>query len=445
MSRSPDRLTDWLHLRRRGSNLRCRPIAWDECREWVLRRGELVRSGGGFFTIRGFHIDSAHRSWNGREEPLIDQPEIGILGFLGRRTSDSATEILVHAKTEPGNTLGTQLAPTVQATISNYTRVHGGRPTPHLEQFLDPEPSTVSVDVEQSEQGTVFLGKYNRNVLLIDALTPVEVDTPSLKWFPVGELLEMLGTDFAVNTDARSVLCCSDWRDLVSGATPFARWRGSGSFGEMLFLSYSQPSTDQLQPPVSAWLAGLWTRPHFDLHPLALDQLAGWSLTPSGLQSDTTGSFLRLYDIEVDDREVPHWQQPLVGDQDANRVVLLCQERRGVLQFLVRAACEPGFSEGVQLGPTAQSHDRRAPGVPLVSFALEAGHVVLSVNQSEEGGRLFQTESRYEIRLIADDELAPPDETARWLTLGDLHRLARSRGLLTNELRSAISLLLMKL
>ena len=48
----------------------------------------------------------------------------------------------------------------------------------------------------------------------------------------------------------------------------------------------------------------------------------------------------------------------------------------------------------------------------------------------------------YAVRILAEDENPPLDAGALWLTLGDLHALALARGFLTNELRSAISLLL---
>ena len=85
---------------------------------------------------------------------MIDQPELGWLGFVVR-TAGAGVEWLVQAKTEPGNVHGTQLAPTLQATRSNFTRVHGGRPTRFLDLFRAGD--AVLSDGPHSEQGSAFL------------------------------------------------------------------------------------------------------------------------------------------------------------------------------------------------------------------------------------------------------------------------------------------------
>ena len=72
--------------------------------------------------------------------------------------------VLVQAKVEPGNIGYAQLAPTVQATQSNYERVHGSQETPFLDWFLGQRQDAVLDDCLQSEQGSRFLGKFNRNM-----------------------------------------------------------------------------------------------------------------------------------------------------------------------------------------------------------------------------------------------------------------------------------------
>lgn len=436
-------LVRWLGERREAVAAFTRPIGWHDSDEWQSRNGTMARRAGGFFTIRGFRVESDDPSWSGQELPMIDQPEVGILGFLTRTVPGGDTEILVQAKTEPGNISLTQIGSTVQATVSNYSQVHGGNATPYLGLFRSRIGGGRSVDVEQSEQGTVFLGKYNRNVLIRLSSGAPEPEGGSFAWHPAADLLDALGTDYAVNTDARSVLVCSQWEHLLSGRPPFAQ-HASGSFGGMLGDSYHAAGVPAETAGVTEWLAGMRSASHFDLEPVPLEALQGWTLDVEGLRSDDTGRFVRLFDVSADDREVPHWQQPLVGSTVLNRVVLACRQHRDGLQFLVRMSPEPGFGEGVQLGPTAQSA-LALPSGPLNEFALDAGRTVLTVDQSEEGGRFYRTVNRYEIRLIDEGEEPPPDEGARWLTLGSLHRLARMRGYLTNEMRSAMSLLLTQL
>ena len=57
--------------------------------------------------------------------------EIGILGII----KISKIINILQAKVEPGNINKIQISPTVQATRSNYSRVHGGKTIPFLNYF----------------------------------------------------------------------------------------------------------------------------------------------------------------------------------------------------------------------------------------------------------------------------------------------------------------------
>ena len=134
------------------------------------------------------------------------------------------------------------LAPTVQATRSKYLRVHGGRPTMHLDHFTSPDRRELSSSL-QSEQGSRFLGKYNRNVTVKvgDDVEPSD----DLQWFHFTSVQRALLTDFAVNTDARSTLVTTPWECLVPGRLPFDSTGESSPLRRLLAASFcadSEPS-----------------------------------------------------------------------------------------------------------------------------------------------------------------------------------------------------------
>ena len=56
--------------------------------------------------------------------------------------------------------------PTLQATRSNYTRVHKGRSPLYLEYFTGEKKVEILVDQLQSEQGARFYQKRNRNIIV---------------------------------------------------------------------------------------------------------------------------------------------------------------------------------------------------------------------------------------------------------------------------------------
>lgn len=69
------------------------------------------------------------------DQPIINQPEIGFLGFIVKKIQ-GVYHFLMQAKIEPGNLNVVQLSPTLQATRSNYTRVHKGAIPKYLEYFI---------------------------------------------------------------------------------------------------------------------------------------------------------------------------------------------------------------------------------------------------------------------------------------------------------------------
>ncbi|NEE37596.1 NDP-hexose 2,3-dehydratase, partial [Streptomyces sp. SID7982] len=166
--------------------------------------GNLVHRTGRFFTVRGLRVSMGEHpdrtSWH---QPIIDQPEVGILGILAREI-DGVLHFLMQAKMEPGNPGLVQISPTVQATYSNYTKIHQGADVRYLEYFTDSSRGRVLSDVLQSEHGTWFHHKRNRN-MVVEVTEPVP-GHEDFRWLTLGQIHELLGHDNTVNFDARSVL-----------------------------------------------------------------------------------------------------------------------------------------------------------------------------------------------------------------------------------------------
>lgn len=122
-------------------------------------------------------------------------------------------------------------------------------------------------------------------------------------------------------------------------------------------------------------------------------------------------------------------------------MVLAAQVRAGVLQFALTMAFEPGFAGRPQYGPSLQSS---APSdvAPLLKARLAAETKPrLSVLQSDEGGRFMTSRVRYRVIWLEDEPL-PAEDAMAWVSAAGLEQLCRRPGVLTNEARSAASLLL---
>jgi oxidase EvaA len=197
----------WIKKRLRAAALQSEMIPVHCIDKWRIDRatGNIGHVSGRFFSILGLTV--RHRSMQRElvwDQPIIDQPEIGILGILARKFQ-GVLHFCLQAKEEPGNIHSVQLSPTVQATHSNYTQAHGGGLPPFLDYFLDAHARQVIFAKLQSEDGGRFLFKSNRNmIVLVEEEIPVLPD--GFIWLTLRQISELLKRDNLINACARSVL-----------------------------------------------------------------------------------------------------------------------------------------------------------------------------------------------------------------------------------------------
>lgn len=428
---TPSDLLVWFDNQRRDQRMDVEEIVFANSTPWVLRDGCIQRPDGRFFRIRS----CGQTVW-------IDQAEIGLLGFVIRSTPQGDINILCHAKSEPGNTPRVQLAPTVQATKSNFQRVHGGSSTPFLDLF-DPKFTTGSLlsSSLQSEQGTKFWRKRNRN-----AVVEVSVNEPGPQhtWSAMRDFLPLLGLSGLINTDARSVLTTCHWPRLLAPGQP-------------LFSQAPEQVRDAITlVPDSANLeSALEVLAHHRLRVTPAEESI-WDTHGRSLQNFANGGRdpqLIAVGVTTDSREVTHWAQPLIRQTQKDVHTLLAQVKDGELQFLLRAAREPGLFNAIEFTTTstyaldvAQRHE--IGGLTTqVSDICRGSEALLEVEQSDEGGRFFQVLVRY--RVVLAPEMTPwpadpvlADQGYVWVGMWGLMQLCGQAGSTTNELRSATSMML---
>lgn len=185
-------------------------IGFDQLKEWYFDEGGNLRhKSGKFFSIEGINVKIIYghtiKEWN---QPIINQPEIGILGILCQKR-DGILYFLLQAKIEPGNINKIQISPTVQATRSNFTQIHGGKKPPYLEYFTDIHDRKIIVDQLQSEQGARFLKKRNRNIIIEIKENETMELLENYCWLTLGQIKNLLVQDNIINMDTRTVLSCT--------------------------------------------------------------------------------------------------------------------------------------------------------------------------------------------------------------------------------------------
>ncbi|WP_067900661.1 NDP-hexose 2,3-dehydratase family protein [Actinomadura chibensis] len=402
---------DWIGRRQRMRGYSVTRTPLSEMDGWYFRPddGDLVHRSGGFFEVQGIEVSIEGRpSWT---QPIIRQDEIGILGILTTEF-DGVPHFLLQAKMEPGNVGPLQVSPTVQATRSNYTRVHRGASVPYLEYFLEPEEGRVVFDALQSEQGSWFWGKRNRNVVVSTANdVPVK---DGFRWFSLDEMAEAIRVDNLINMDTRTAL---------SG---LARLPGAEH--------HPRHPTSHVLSRFTAAKAGR----RFTRRRLPLRSVRDWTVGGDRI-ARADGRFFEIIGVAVEagDREVARWSQPMLAPAGTGVVAFAARRFGAELHVLMELRSDAGTFDLVELGPTVMclpsnyetpSSDPVTGGPPPYLEAVLGAppeRRLVDVVHSEEGGRFYHARNRYLVVEMDDGFAERPGGGHVWVSLGQLAAFVR--------------------
>ncbi|MFE1818652.1 NDP-hexose 2,3-dehydratase family protein [Streptomyces anulatus] len=416
----------WLAERRRAHGTRIRRIPFAELDGWSFQEdtGNLVHRSGRFFTVEGMRVHDADRPGAPWEQPVMRQPEVGVLGLLAKEF-DGVLHFLAQAKMEPGNRGMLQLSPTVQATRSNYQRVHGGSGVRFLEFFTEPGRARPLTDTLQSEHGEWFLHKSNRNVVVetADEVAEDPAAEPDFRWLTLGQIGELLRLDNVVNMDTRTVLAC-----LPTTAEPL-------------------PSR-HTDAEVSSWLGAARSRSRLTAEPVRLARVRGWLRDEQAIRRTDDRHFrVVAVAVEADGREVGSWTQPLFEPCAPGVSAFLFRHFDGVPHLLAHARAEAGLPQTVEVGPTVchtpDGHGHH-PAYADVVRAAGGARVRYAAVHSEEGGRFLYAESRclfVSLDGVDDSALPTPPPDHLWITPGQLGALTGRGHQVTVQARTLLAVL----
>ena len=425
---------DWFNQAIARHRFAIEPIPFARLEKWSFdpTTGNLRHDSGKFFQVEGISVSTnfgGARHWT---QPIINQPEIGFLGLIARRMN-GVLHFLMQAKMEPGNLNTIQLSPTLQATKSNYTRVHQGRPPRYLEYFRDNPARRVLVDVLQSEQGGRFYRKRNRNIVIEVPEGQRIPESDDFIWLTLGQIQRLLRRSNVINMDARTVLSCMSFHRTADGAS-----------------AATEPRTPAVhsEDGILAWLTEMKCQYELDVQRIPLNQVLEWRRDDHRVYHPS-GNFFEVMAVrvEADNREVPAWTQPLVKPCREGLLALLVKEIGGVPHFLIQAKVEPGNFDIAEMAPTVQcltGDYRRAPPdqrPPFLDYVLAApvGRILYDAMQSEEGGRFYRDQNRNVLVRAGDDfpEELPPNYL--WISHEQMKSLIRFNNIVNVQCRCLLS------
>lgn len=404
--------------------------------------GEVLNRKRSFFSVKGMRLFE-----NGefvKEQPIIIQPEIGYLGIICKMI-DGVLNFLMQAKIEPGNVNCVQISPTIQATKSNFTRVHGGKLPTYFEYFENSGRYNVIYDQIQSEQSSRFYKKRNRNmIMLIDD----DIDIyPNFKWMTLGQIKKLMEIDNLVNMDTRTVISGIPFVNYLASVDEKQGLREYFN-DQALFNSIFRSDHAEILPQIYQKINNYKMFKDIKLVTIPLNQLIDWTVDEYGVTCKEQADFMvRYYDIEISGREVQHWIQPLFkasGEATFGLLSTVIEEKR---YFLVKLKPEIGSFDKVEIGPTIQwepthyfvNDDRIENAFRKMMKYKE--NVLVDVILSEEGGRFYHERNRNIIIKCNIGTIPKLPEEYFWVDFGTLNYLTQINNCLNIQLRNLLSLI----
>lgn len=439
---STEEIRQWIERRNREVEVKIEKIPFSEMKMWHSELdGSIHHDTGRFFSIVGIDVKTDYGTNNHWRQPIILQPEVGYLGILTKEI-DGVLYFLMQAKIEPGNVNCVQISPTLQATKSNYKRVHSGKSPNYLDFFINARPENIILDQLQSEQGARFMRKRNRNIIIkVDEDVPVLED---FRWMTLGQIKELMHYNNMVNMDTRTVLSGLKISDYI---TPLDGINGMSQLGKDMVLSSKTNHSFVSTRDHLSWLTNLKAQYDLQVNYCPILDMPGWKKTDTEIAREDQRYFKIIgVNVTISNREVSTWCQPLVQPMQQGICAFIIKKIHGVYHFLVQAKLECGNFDVFELAPTVQcltgnipSDQRLQPVFYQYVINAKKEQIIFDTIQSEEGGRFYKEQNR-NIIIEADNDF-PLDlpERFTWMTLRQIYKFLRFNNYLNIQARSLIS------
>ncbi len=437
-------LLTWIDLLKERTNVSIKETSIKDNTFWYYdeNKGEITNIKNSFFSIKGVRAyDQNVIVW---EQPLIFQSEIGYLGIICKEI-DGVLNFLMQAKIEPGNVNCVQISPTIQATKSNFTRVHGGHFPYYLELFEESDKHIIIYDQIQSEQSARFYRKRNRNIIL---LVNKDIELyPNFRWMTLGQIKQLMKIRNLVNMDTRTVI---SGIPIISLLLTMEEKNNLSSFFKDRALFESIYCSDPIEMlPILYQKINRYKMLHdTSIETLPLYKLSDWEVSEYGVVCKKKADFeIKYYDIDIMGREVQHWFQPLLKAIGNATFGLISKVSNNKRLFLVRLKPEIGTFDKIEIGPTIQwepSHSSINDNKVDRLFRKKINNknnVIIDVILSEEGGRFYHEENKNIILEIKEDELQNVPEDYIWVDFATLNYLIQINNCLNIQLRNLLALL----
>ncbi len=437
---------NWISKKNKSSNHIIEKINLKTTQNWIINfdNNRICHETGGFFSIEGIRINILKEKLYKWDQPIINQKEIGILGFLIKEFNNQIY-LLMQTKIEPGNINGVQLSPTLQATKSNYNALHKGKIPDYLEHFINLENADILSDTLQSEQGSFFFKKRNRNLIL--RLNKNISLKDGYEWISLEVFKRLLMIDNIINMDSRSVLSQLNFLQ-ISGELKFNNKFNCDE--DLIYTSlFGIGKPKYSLEDIIDFIKFFRNKYKISISKISLNKMSGWQFTNKEIKRNDN-KFFKVIGISanIPNREKEYWQQPMLQTYSTGICTLIGKVINNIFHLIVQAKLECGNIEIVELGPTIQLLDglnlnKKKDEIFCLNYQENSNQkkIIFSNYQSDEGGRFYKVINKYTL-ILADksfNEKLP--EGFIWITLNQLYALNKLDGNVNIYLRTFLSMI----
>ena len=438
----------WIQTQNEAVEISIKKAPFNKLDKWHFGKvnGNLRHETGKFFSIDGIKVNTNWGNIKEWSQPIINQPETGFLGFIVKNI-EGVLQFLVQAKIEPGNVNFVQLSPTLQATRSNYQQTHGGKKPLYLEYFQNATKEQILLDQLQSEQGARFLSKRNRNII-IKVEENIEI-YENFIWLTLSEIKSLMQLDNVVNMDVRTIISCISFGNFSSETIDIFNHLNKSEIYQEKFLRSAllKDGAHHSIEEIITFITRIKSVNDLNVKHIPLTEMKEWVVTEDEIKR-TDGKYFKIIGVEVEigNREVVKWSQPMVEPAQEGLCAFVCKELDGILHFVVQAKLECGNHDIIELAPTVQTltgdyKQTSKENLPFLDYVLKAkeSSIYFDTLQSEEGGRFYKEQNRNMIVMASDaisDELP---ENYTWMTLNQLHVFIKFNNYLNIQARNLIA------
>lgn len=428
---STSEILKWLYEKRKSVIVDITQIPINQMDKWIYdeKEGRIKHQSGKFFSIDGIRVCTNYGLKSTWDQPIINQPEIGFLGIL-TQMKNGVLHFLLQAKIEPGNINVVQLSPTLQATKSNYTRVHQGK-TPNFFEFFNGEKAvSILVDQLQSEQGARFYKKRNRNIIIEIPEDEILEIPDNFIWLTLKQLKDLMAVDNIVNMDTRTVISAIDYGNETDDSP------------------YNNIES------ILSWMTNLKSKYELYVERIPLCAVQNWTFDGNTI-THQQGKYFEVIGtrVQIDNREVTSWDQPMIHPVQDGLIGFIIKRINGTYHFLVQAKVEIGCFDVLEIAPTVQCltgnyrENQNEYTVPFIEYFLnpQGFRVIHKSMQSEEGGRFYREQNLNMIIEAPDDFPIESPENYLWMTLSQLLLFMKFNNYLNIATRNLLALLSIKM